>query len=131
MSGLGQSRRSGGPPTTSGLPRRADKFRASWHFAFVPIGDIWQRLRSDASSAWSEQWSARDPASGVMLLLVSICQTWATFQLRQLSPNPSHPLSVTATVSSSLMNPRFGCRIAVSIEITMPLSSGRSSSVAG
>src|SRR5262249_27796211 len=34
------------------------------------------------------------------------------------SPKPSHPSSVTATVSSSLMNPRRGCAIVVSMEMT-------------
>jgi hypothetical protein len=32
---LSQNRRSDRAPITSGLPRKADKFRARWHFAFV------------------------------------------------------------------------------------------------
>ena len=40
MSELGQSRRSDRAPIASGLPRKADKFRARWHFAFVPWHEI-------------------------------------------------------------------------------------------
>jgi len=47
------------------------------------------------------------------------------FQPRPLSPNPSHPSSVTATVSSSLIRPPLRCAISVSVELTMPTSSGR------
>src|SRR5712664_248030 len=36
---VGQTRRSDRAPFTSGLPRKADKFRARWHFAFVPSAD--------------------------------------------------------------------------------------------
>jgi hypothetical protein len=52
------------------LPVLHDKRAFPWPVALSnePTGDIWQRVRSAASSAWSEQWSARDP-SGVMLLL--------------------------------------------------------------
>jgi hypothetical protein len=35
----GQSRRSDRAPITSGLPRKADKFGARWHFAFVPCSN--------------------------------------------------------------------------------------------
>ena len=49
----------------------------------------------------------------------------ARFQPRPLSPKPSQPSSVTATVSSSLMKPRLGCTIVVSMEMTMSASSGR------
>jgi plasmid stabilization system protein ParE len=52
----------------------------------------------------------------------------ARFQPRARSPKASQPVSVTATVSSSLMKPRRGCAIVVSIEMTMPDSSGRSAS---
>ena len=50
------------------------------------------------------------------------------FQPRARSPKASQPWSVTATVSSSLMKPRRGSAIVVSIEMTMPDSSGRSES---
>src|SRR5581483_605179 len=53
-----------------------------------------------------------------------------TFHPRPPSPKISWPVAVTATVSSSLMKPRFGCLMVVSTEITMPGSSGRSASVA-
>ncbi len=36
MTALGHSRRFGRASFTSGLPRQADIFGASWHFAFVP-----------------------------------------------------------------------------------------------
>src|SRR5256885_1094494 len=38
------------------------------------------------------------------------------------------PVAVTATVSSSLMKPRRGCFIVVSIDTTMPGSNGRRAS---
>ena len=47
------------------------------------------------------------------------------FHPRPPSPKISKPLSVTTTVSSSLMKPRFGCCSVVSTDTTMPLSSGR------
>lgn len=37
---LGQSRRSHRAPVTSGLPQKADNFRTSRHFAFVPIATL-------------------------------------------------------------------------------------------
>jgi hypothetical protein len=40
MAALGQSRRSDRAPFTSGLPRKADKSRARWHFAFVPFPKV-------------------------------------------------------------------------------------------
>ena len=48
------------------------------------------------------------------------------FQPRPVSPKPSQPSAVTAMVSSILMKPRFGWFIVVSIDSTMPSSSGRS-----
>src|SRR5690349_4762821 len=57
---------------------------------------------------------------------VHMRQAPALFQPRPPSPSASWPLSVTITVSSSLMKPRLGCDIVVSIDSTMPLSSGRS-----
>ena len=36
---MGQSRHFDRAPFTSGLPRKADNFRAGWHFAFVPQPD--------------------------------------------------------------------------------------------
>src|SRR5271165_4459503 len=47
------------------------------------------------------------------------------FQPRPSSPKPIQPSSVTATVSSSLMKPRLGCAIVVSIDRTMSASRGR------
>jgi hypothetical protein len=40
ISEMGQTRRSDRAPFTSGLPRKADKFRACWHFAFVPTTEV-------------------------------------------------------------------------------------------
>ena len=114
---------------------RAEILNSTWKFPEARAGELGTqrrcrlrvKLRSLSAQLGSPLFS---PPIGDILsvlpftlreALVSICQTWATFQLRQLSPNPCHPLSVTATVSSSLINPRFGCRFADSIEITMPL----------
>ena len=49
-------------------------------------------------------------------------------QPRTPSPRPFQPLSVTRTVSSILTRPRLGWFIVVSIDNTMPASSGRSMS---
>jgi hypothetical protein len=73
-----------------------------------PSSDIWTSLIGTF-----ERYEARAPAR---------------FQPRPRSPKASQPWSVTATVSSSLMKPRRGCAIVVSIEMTMPDSSGRSAS---
>src|SRR5712691_9836059 len=41
----GQSRHSDGVPSTSGLPPKADKFRACWHVSNVPLSNIAHRRR--------------------------------------------------------------------------------------
>jgi hypothetical protein len=40
MAALRQSRHSDRAPIASGLPRKADKSTARWHFAFVPMGNV-------------------------------------------------------------------------------------------
>jgi len=50
---LRQTRRSDCAPISSGWRRKADKFRARRHFAFVPMGDGGDRL--DGGQLWAKR----------------------------------------------------------------------------
>jgi serine/threonine protein kinase len=66
--------------------------------------------------------------AGVLAASSEQAQALPRFQPRPPSPKACQPSFVTATVSSSLMKPRVRWFIVVSIEMTMPCSSGRSAS---
>ena len=78
------------------------------------------RRRGKGLIALSERVEAKRPQRA--------CALPPMFQPRPPSPKISWPVAVTATVSSSLMKPRRGCFIVVSIDTTMPDSNGRRAS---
>jgi hypothetical protein len=50
-------------PITSGLLRKADKFRASWHFAFVPTRDS---IVANSRAAWGRRSMQPEPAEEML-----------------------------------------------------------------